>query len=277
MAMWMSNLPTMVWTFTLAMPTIILIHLQNSYLTPTWSWEATNAFFPCHFRWLWGDTLYKAMLEGKKVCMCSLHEPLGEPCKILAFNSSCAKGNKYQYVLWCGLCLWWNAFSNSSFYMYIYIYYQSWATSTTTLMNKVDMKRIFVPFHFSWNHTWIWTICRQLRTWLKKFQNFKAFNKPYMLNGVDRLVSQSKAQQIRFYVQDDGVLAMHFKFFCTLPNWNWGPKDGRLVWHQGKDGKCMLSDGELNPCTSDPMMNEPTFIKGIPNQLSIGKKLCEEV
>lgn len=159
----------------------------------------------------------------------------------------------------------------------LYIYYQSWATSTTTLMNKVDMKRIFVPFHFSWNHTWIWTICRQLRTWLKKFQNFKAFNKPYMLNGVDRLVSQSKAQQIRFYVQDDGVLAMHFKFFCTLPNWNWGPKDGRLVWHQGKDGKCMLSDGELNPCTSDPMMNEPTFIKGIPNQLSIGKKLCEEV
>ena len=120
MAMWMSNLPTMVWTFTLAMPTIILIHLQNSYLTPTWSWEATNAFFPCHFRWLWGDTLYKAMLEGKKVCMCSLHEPLGEPCKILAFNSSCAKGNKYQYVLWCGLCLWWNAFSNSS-YIYIYI------------------------------------------------------------------------------------------------------------------------------------------------------------
>ena len=32
------------------------------------------------------------------------------------------------------------------------------------------MNRIFPPYHFSWNHIWIWTMCRWSRTWLRKYQ-----------------------------------------------------------------------------------------------------------
>ena len=53
---------------------------------------------------------------------------------------------------------------------------------------------------------------------IEKISNFKAFIKPYMLKGVNCLVGHTKAQQSRFYMRVDGVLAMQFKPLCTSPN-----------------------------------------------------------
>ena len=36
---------------------------------------------------------------------------------------------------------------------------------------------------------------------IEEISNFKAFIKPYMLKGVDRLVRHTKAQQFRFYMR----------------------------------------------------------------------------
>ena len=53
---------------------------------------------------------------------------------------------------------------------------------------------------------------------IEEVPNFKAFIKPYMLKGGDRLVGHTKAQQFRFYIRDDGLPAMQFKLLCTSPN-----------------------------------------------------------
>ena len=72
MAMWMSNMSFMIWTFTMAMPTIPLANLHKS----------SRALFDGG-----GMTpLYEAMLEGKEVCMFSLSKPprhLGSEAKPL--------------------------------------------------------------------------------------------------------------------------------------------------------------------------------------------------
>lgn len=63
--MWMSNMSFMIWTFTMAVPTILLAHLHKS----------SHALFDGG-----GMTpLYEAMLEGKEVCMFSLPEPPRHP------------------------------------------------------------------------------------------------------------------------------------------------------------------------------------------------------
>ena len=64
---------------------------------------------------------------------------------------------------------------------------------------------------------------------IEEVSNFKAFIKTYMLKGMNRLVGHTKAQQLRFYMMNDGVPAMQFKLLCTSPNW--GPEDGILMWH----------------------------------------------
>ena len=44
-----------------------------------------------------------------------------------------------------------------------------------TLMHNLGVgawsciKRIFPPYRFSWNHTWIWTMCPWSRTWFRKY------------------------------------------------------------------------------------------------------------
>jgi hypothetical protein len=60
---------------------------------------------------LWGDTLYEAMLDGKKVCMCSLHDPLGEPAKSLLSILHVLKATNINM---CFDLLMENAFSNLS-------------------------------------------------------------------------------------------------------------------------------------------------------------------
>ena len=109
---------------------------------------------------------------------------------------------------------------------------------------------------------------------IEEIPNFKAFIKPYMLKGGDRLVGHTKAQQFRFYMNDDGVPAMQFKLLCTTPNW--APEEGILVWRQDNDGKCLLPDGEPSPCKPDPMRNGPEIIKGISGFIEYWKELCEE-
>ena len=63
---------------------------------------------------------------------------------------------------------------------------------------------------------------------IEEVPDFKAFIKPYMLKGEDRLVGHTKAQQFRFNMRDDDISAMHFKLLCTSPNL--GLEDGILVW-----------------------------------------------
>ena len=95
-----------------------------------------------------------------------------------------------------------------------------------------------------------------------------------MLKKVDRLVGYTKAQQLRFYMRDDGISVMQFKFLCIFPNW--GVEDGILVWCQDKDEKCLLPDGNLKPCKPDSMKNGPKIIKGISGFMEYWKKLCKE-
>ena len=63
---------------------------------------------------------------------------------------------------------------------------------------------------------------------IEEIPNFKAFIKPYMLKGGERLVGHTKTQQFRFYMKDDGVPAMQFKLLCTTLNW--ARKKGIFVW-----------------------------------------------
>ena len=104
------------------------------------------------------------------------------------------------------------------------------------------IKRIFPPYHFSWNQKWTWTMHRWSCTMIEEIPNFKVFIKPYMSKEVDRLVGHTKEQQLCFYIRDDGVFAMQFKLLCTSPKL--GPEDGILVWRQDNDEKCMLVDGD---------------------------------
>ena len=118
----------------------------------------------------------------------------------------------------------------------------------------------------------IWTMCRWSRTWLRIYQFLRiSLN---MLKGVDRLVEHTKAQQLCFYMRDDGVPAMQFKLLCTSPNWD--PEDGIGVWRQDKNEKSMLPDGDPKPCKPDPIRNGPKIIKGISIFIEYWTELCEE-
>ena len=83
-----------------------------------------------------------------------------------------------------------------------------------------------------------------------------------------------KTQQFRFYMRDDGLLAIQFKLLCTSPNW--GSENGILVWHQNNDEKYLLSDGDPKPCKPNPVKNGPEIIKGISGFIEYWKELCEE-
>ena len=51
---------------------------------------------------------------------------------------------------------------------------------------------------------------------IEEVSNFKAFIKSYMLKEVDRLVGYTKTQQFCFYIRNDSILAMQFKFFVHI-------------------------------------------------------------
>ena len=131
------------------------------------------------------------------------------------------------------------------------------------------MKKIFPPYRSFWNRTWIYTMCRWIPHIIKKIPNFKAFIKPYMLRGGDRLVGHTKTQQFRFYMRDDGVTAMQFKLLCTTPNWD--SYEGILMWRQDKDENCLLSGGEPIPCKPDLWGMGRKSSKVYPNILNIEK------
>jgi hypothetical protein len=109
---------------------------------------------------------------------------------------------------------------------------------------------------------------------IEEVPDFKAFIKPYMLKGKNRLVGHTKTQQFRFYIRDDGLPAMQFKLLYTSPNWT--PDDGILVWRKDIDGKCVLPGGDPKPCKPDPMRNGPGIIKGISRFIEYWKELCDE-
>ena len=73
---------------------------------------------------------------------------------------------------------------------------------------------------------------------------------------------------------DDGIPAMEFKLLCT--SLHWVPKDGILIWHQDKNGKCMLADGDPKPCKPDSIKNWLEIIKGIFRFIEYWKEMCEE-
>lgn len=75
-------------------------------------------------------------------------------------------------------------------------------------------------------------------------------------------------------MRDDGVPAMQLKFLYTSPNW--GPEDGILMWHQNKDGKCMLPNGDLKPCKPILMRNELEIIIDICGFIDIEKNFVRK-
>jgi hypothetical protein len=178
---------------------------------------------------------YQAMLAGKEVCTSSLPELPSElvcakalPPILHVQLDNCAKDNKCRYVF----CFW------------------------SLLVAKAIFKEVFVSFLMV-GHTHD-DIDASFRRWSMKLHeedfptipllmksymdldhmpviphiieevlDFKAFIKPYMLKGRNRLVGHTKAQQFRFYMRDDGLPAMQFKLLCTSPNW--APDAGILV------------------------------------------------
>ena len=109
---------------------------------------------------------------------------------------------------------------------------------------------------------------------IEETPNIKVFFKPYMLKGMARLVGHTKPQQFCFYIWDDDVPAIQFKFLCTSPNW--GSKDGILMWHQDNDGKYLLPDGDSKTCKPNLMRIGPKIIKGISVFIEYWKEVCEE-
>ena len=96
---------------------------------------------------------------------------------------------------------------------------------------------------------------------IEEVPDFKAFIKPYIRSGTNRLIGYTKAQQFRFYKRDDGTPAMQYKLLCTSQDWS--PPEGLLVWCVDADGKAMLPDGEPKPCKPIAMKNLEDILKGI--------------
>ena len=109
---------------------------------------------------------------------------------------------------------------------------------------------------------------------VEEVPDFKAFIKPYIVDGKDLLVGHTKPQQFRFYMRDDGLPALQYKLLCTTPNWT--PPEGILIWRTNENNKAMLPDGEPKPCKPNPMKNEEEIIKGISGFINYWKGLCAE-
>src|SRR5665213_3542773 len=226
--------------------------------------------------------LYEAVLDGKEVCLNSLAEPPKEyvyakqlPPTLHVQLDNCAKDNKCRYVF----CFW-------SLLVAKGIFKEVFVSFLMVGHTHDDIDASFGRWSMKLHEEDFPTIPLLMKSYMdldsvpviphliEEVPDFKAFIKPFILKGCDRLVGHTKAQQFRFYMRDDGVPAMQFKVLCTSPNW--GPEDGILVWRQDDHGKCMLPDGEPKPCKPDPMRNGPDIIKGISGYIEYWKELCEE-
>src|ERR1700737_4804700 len=227
--------------------------------------------------------LYEAVLDGKDVCLHSLPEPPSEPViakklppTLRVQLDNCAKDNKSRYVF----AYWLLLFVAKGIFKEVFVSF------LIVGHTHDDIDALFGRWSMKLHENFFPTIPLLIKSYMdldhmpviphmiEEVPDFKAFIKPYMLKGGDRLVGYTKAQQFRFYIRDDGLPAMQFKLLCTSPNW--GPDDGILIWRQDNDGKCLLPDGDPKPCKPDLMRNGPEIIKDISGFIEYWKELCEE-
>ena len=198
--------------------------------------------------------------------MSSLPEPHREPIcvKLLAPTlhvqlDNCAKDNKCRYVF----CFW-------SLLVAKWIFKEVFVSFLMVGHTYDDIDVSFGRWSMKLDEEDFLTILLLMKSYMdldhmpviphmiEEIPNFKAFIKPYMLKGGDRLVGYTKTQQFWFHMRNDGAPTMQFKLLCTL-----GPDDGILVWRQDKDEKCLLPDGDPKPCKPDPIRNKLEIIKDI--------------
>ena len=187
--------------------------------------------------------LYKAVLDGKDVCMHSLPEPPSEhvvamklPPTFRVELDNCAKDNKSRYI------------------------FGYWSL----LVAKGIFKEVFVSFilvghiHDDINASfgrWSMKLCEEdfptlpmlmklymdldnvlvIPDMIEEVPDFRHLIKSYIRSGAHWLIGHTKAQQFRFYMRDDGVPTMLYKLLCTTQHWS--PPEGLLVWRVDADGR----------------------------------------
>ena len=160
--------------------------------------------------------LYEAVLQGKEICMSALPEPPREPIcakplppTLHVQLDNCAKDNKCRYVF----CFW-SLVVTKGIFKEVFVYFlmvghthddidasfgcwskklheEDFPTIPLLMKSYMDLDNVPVIPHM-----------------IEEVPNFKAFIKPYMLKGEDRLVGHTKIQQLCFYMRIDGVPAM---------------------------------------------------------------------
>ena len=169
--------------------------------------------------------LCEAVLDGKDVCLHLLPEPPSEhviAIKLLptmrAQSDNCVKDNKVDMFSHIGRC--WLRKASSRMFLCFFLeghthddidaslgwwsmklQEEDFPTIPLLMKSYMNLKNIPVISHM-----------------IEEVSDFKAFIEPYIRSGADRLIGHMKAQQLWFYICNDGVLDMQYKLLCTTQN-----------------------------------------------------------
>ena len=80
---------------------------------------------------------------------------------------------------------------------------------------------------------------------IEEVPDFKAFLESLLLDGDDRLVGHTKAQQFKFYMNVAGVPIMKYKIYCTDNDWL--PEEGIKLWKEDSQGQSLWLRGDPLP------------------------------
>ena len=171
--------------------------------------------------------LYKAVLEGKDVCMHSLPEPSNEPevATKLPPTLRVQLDNKSRYIFAYWALLVAEGIFKEVFVSFLLVGHihddidASFGRWSMKLREDFPTVPFFMKLYMNLDNVPV------IPHMIEEVPNFKTFIEPYIQSGAHRLIKHMKAQQFRCHVHDDGVPAMQYNLLCTAQDWSPGSSD----------------------------------------------------
>jgi hypothetical protein len=108
---------------------------------------------------------------------------------------------------------------------------------------------------------------------IEELPNWKTYVSEHIPSGKDRIIGHTKAQQFKFYVQDDGWPVMQYKVLSTHDEWL--PKDGVKMWKSNIKGEPCFPSGDPLPAPPRGMAKLDEVLVGLQGFIDYWQSICD--